>query len=49
MLWTLITILFLVWLFGLVGLYNIGQIIWAFLVVAVILFVVQLLTGRRVV
>jgi hypothetical protein len=48
-LWTIITILFIAWLLGLVGLYHLGQIIWAFLVVALVLFVVQMLTGRRVV
>lgn len=49
MLWTIIAILLIAWLLGLVGVYQIGSIIWAFLVVAVVLFVVQLITGRRVV
>jgi fatty acid desaturase len=48
-LWTIIGILVICWLLGLIGLYHIGQIIWAFLVVALVLFVVQVLTGRRVV
>jgi hypothetical protein len=48
-LWTIIGILLIAWLLGLVGVYQIGQIIWAFLVVALVLFVVQLVTGRRAV
>jgi fatty acid desaturase len=48
-LWTIIGILVIAWLLGLIGVYHIGQIIWAFLVVALVLFVVQVLTGRRVV
>jgi hypothetical protein len=48
MLWTIIAILFALWLVGL--LMNIGGgLIHTLLVVAVVLFIVNLLTGRRTV
>lgn len=49
MLWTIIVILAVLWLLGLVGAYTVGPIIHALLVIAVVLFIVQLATGRRAV
>ena len=49
MLWTIIAILLVLWLLGLVGAYTIGPIIHALLVIALVLFIVQLATGRRAV
>lgn len=48
MLWTIIVILLVLWLLGLIG--NIGGgLIWLLLVIAGIVLVFQLLTGRRTV
>ena len=48
MLWTIIAILLVLWLLGLIG--NIGGgLIWLLLVIAAIVLVYQLLTGRRAV
>jgi hypothetical protein len=48
MLWTIIVILLVLWLLGLIG--NIGGgLIWLLLVIAAIVLVYQLLTGRRTV
>ena len=48
MLWTIIAILLVLWLLGLIG--NIGGgLIWLLLVVAAVVLVYQLLTGRRAV
>jgi hypothetical protein len=48
MLWTLIVLLLLFWVLGFA--FNVaGGIIHALLVIALVLFVVQLLTGRRTV
>jgi hypothetical protein len=48
MLWTIIVILLVLWLLGLIG--NIGgSLIWLLLVIAAIVLVYQLLTGRRAV
>ena len=48
MLWTIIVILLVLWLLGLIG--NIGgQLIWLLLVIAAIVLVFQLLSGRRTV
>ena len=48
MLWTIICILFALWLIGLVAHIG-GGLIHVLLVIAVVLFVVNLLTGRRTV
>jgi hypothetical protein len=48
MLWTIISILFVLWLVGLL-MHVAGPLIHILLVVAVVLFVVNLLTGRRTV
>ncbi|HET8776425.1 MAG TPA: lmo0937 family membrane protein [Candidatus Limnocylindria bacterium] len=48
MLWTIIVILLVLWLLGLIG--NIGgSLIWLLLVIAAIVLVFQLLSGRRTV
>lgn len=49
MLFTLAMILLLAWLLGLVGVYTIGSIVHALLVVAIVLFLVGLFSGRRTV
>jgi hypothetical protein len=46
-LWTIFAILLILWLLGLVGVYQIGAIIWFLLVAAVIVLILQLATGRR--
>ena len=48
MLWTIVAILLVLWLLGLIG--NIGGgLIWLLLVIAAIVLVFQLLSGRRAV
>jgi hypothetical protein len=49
MLWTIIVILAVLWLLGMVSSYTVGGFIHALLVIALVLFVVQLATGRRAV
>ena len=49
MLYTLAVILLIAWLLGVVGTYTIGGIVHMLLVIALVLFVVGLLTGRRTV
>jgi 4-hydroxybenzoate polyprenyltransferase len=48
MLWTIIVILLILWLLGLIGQVG-GGLIWLLLVVAGVVLVYQLLTGRRTV
>jgi len=47
MLMTLAIILLIAWLLGVVGTYTIGAFVHVLLVVAIVLFIVSLLTGRR--
>ena len=47
MLWTIIVLLLIAWLLGLVGVYQIGSIIWLFLAAAIIVLLIQFITGRR--
>jgi hypothetical protein len=47
MLYTLAVILLILWLLGLVSGYTIGAFIHVLLVVAIVLILVQLITGRR--
>jgi Family of unknown function (DUF5670) len=47
MLYTIAVILLVAWLLGLVGIYTIGSFVHVLLVVALVLFVVGLLGGRR--
>jgi hypothetical protein len=49
MLETLLAILVVMWLVGMVSSYTLGGFIHVLLVIAVVLFVVRLLSGRRVV
>jgi hypothetical protein len=46
-LWTIFAILLIAWLLGLVGVYQIGSIIWLLLVAALVVLILQLATGRR--
>ena len=49
MLWTLVVILFVMWLLGMVSSYTLGGFIHLLLVLALIVLIIQLITGRRVV
>ena len=49
MLETIAVILIILWLLGMVSGYTIGSFIHVLLVLAVVLFIVRLLSGRRVV
>jgi hypothetical protein len=49
MLWTLFVILLVLWLLGLVSSYTMGGFIHLLLLAALVVLVIQLLTGRRVV
>ena len=47
MLYTLAVILLIAWLLGVIGAYTIGALVHVLLVIAIVLFVVGLLNGRR--
>lgn len=47
MLFLLAVILLIAWLLGIVGTYTIGAFVHVLLVIAVVLFIVGLLSGRR--
>ena len=47
MLWTVLVILLVLWLIGAIA--NVGPLIHLLLVVALVIFLVNLLTGRRTV
>ena len=47
MLYTIAVILLIAWLLGIVGTYTIGAFVHVLLVVAVVLLVIGLLSGRR--
>lgn len=47
MLWTIVVVLLVLWLLGLVSSYTLGGFIHILLVVAVIVVLVNLITGRR--
>jgi len=49
MLYTLAVILLIAWLLGLGGVYAIGSVVHVLLVVALVLFLVGLISGRRTV
>jgi hypothetical protein len=49
MLWTILVILLVLWLLGLVSGYTVGGFIHILLVLALVIFVINLLTGRRTV
>jgi Family of unknown function (DUF5670) len=48
-LWTILVILLVLWLLGLVSGYTVGGFIHLLLVLALVIFVINLLTGRRTV
>jgi hypothetical protein len=49
MLYTLAVILLIAWLLGMVGTYTVGAFIHVLLVIAIVLFLVGILSGRRTV
>ncbi len=48
MLWTILVVLLVLWLLGVVTSYTMGGLIHILLVVAVIILIVRLVSGRRV-
>ncbi|HEX9736805.1 MAG TPA: lmo0937 family membrane protein [Thermoanaerobaculia bacterium] len=48
MLWTILVILLVLWLLGMVSSYTAGGLIHILLVVAVIILIVRLVSGRRI-
>lgn len=49
MLWTIVLVLLVLWLLGVVALPTVGGLIHILLVLALIVLVIQLLSGRRAV
>jgi hypothetical protein len=49
MLWTIFVVLLVLWLIGVVSSYTLGGFIHILLVIALVVLVIQLITGRRVV
>ncbi len=49
MLWTIFIILLVLWLLGMVSSYTLGGFIHVLLVIAIAVFVIQLISGRRAV
>jgi hypothetical protein len=49
MLYTFAVFIFIAWLVGFVGVYTVGSFIHALLVIALVLFVLGLFSGRRAV
>lgn len=49
MLWTIFVILLVLWLLGLVSSYTLGGFIHVLLVIALVVLVINLISGRRVV
>ena len=47
MLWTIFVVLLILWLLGMVSSYTLGGFIHLLLVIALIVLVFQLITGRR--
>jgi hypothetical protein len=47
MLYTLIVVLLVLWLLGLLSSYTLGGFIHALLVIALVILILQLVTGRR--
>ena len=47
MLYTIVVVLLVLWLLGLVSSYTLGGFIHALLVIAVVVLVLQLISGRR--
>jgi len=49
MLETIAIILIILWLLGMVSGYTMGNLIWALLVIAVVLILVRMVSGRRII
>jgi hypothetical protein len=47
MLWTIFVILLVLWLLGLVSSYTLGGFIHILLVIAIVVLIMQLISGRR--
>ena len=47
MLWTIFVVLLILWLLGMVSSYTLGGFIHLLLVVALVMLLIQLITGRR--
>jgi hypothetical protein len=47
MLYTIAVILLIAWLLGVVGTYTVGAFVHVLLIIAIVLFVVGLVSGRR--
>jgi len=47
MLYTIAVVLLIAWLLGVVGIYTIGAFVHALLVIAIVLILVQAISGRR--
>jgi hypothetical protein len=47
MLWTIFVVLFVLWLLGVVTSYTLGGFIHVLLVIALVIFVINLVQGRR--
>jgi hypothetical protein len=47
MLWTIFVILLVLWLLGLVSSYTMGGFIHILLVIAIVVLIIQLISGRR--
>jgi hypothetical protein len=47
MLWTILVALFVLWLLGVVTFYTLGGLIYILLLVALAIFVINLIQGRR--
>ena len=47
MLWTIFVILLVLWLLGVVSSYTLGGFIHLLLVIALVILIIQLITGRR--
>ena len=47
MLWTIFVILLVLWLLGLVSSYTLGGFIHILLLIAIVVLIIQLLSGRR--
>ena len=47
MLWTIFVILLVLWLLGLVSSYTLGGFIHILIVIAIVVLIIQLISGRR--
>jgi len=47
MLWTIFVVLLVLWLLGLVSSYTLGGFIHILLVIAIVVLIIQLISGRR--